>query len=163
MATGVMERLLTASRSRVKSLLFWVLPLDESRPNAFEAPPAKKRSGAFVRSGEARRQLQGSQRVAQLERIEAIEKRLWSAADTLRANSKYASNECLRPVTSRIFLRHAFSRRAVWPPWMYELLVAQAATLYRQSFALERLVSGRPEAARDLFHTRLMAGEVVHD
>jgi len=31
--------------------------------------------------------------MAQLEHIEAIEKRLWSAADTLRANSNYASNE----------------------------------------------------------------------
>ena len=29
----------------------------------------------------------------QIEHIEAIERRLWSAADTLRANSKYASNE----------------------------------------------------------------------
>lgn len=28
----------------------------------------------------------------QLEHIEAIEKRLWTAADTLRANSDYASN-----------------------------------------------------------------------
>ena len=31
--------------------------------------------------------------MAQLEHIEAIEKRLWNAADTLRANSNYASNE----------------------------------------------------------------------
>ena len=31
--------------------------------------------------------------MSQLENIEAIEKRLWSAADTLRANSNYASNE----------------------------------------------------------------------
>jgi len=31
--------------------------------------------------------------MAQLEHIEAIEKRLWGAADTLRANSNYASNE----------------------------------------------------------------------
>lgn len=29
--------------------------------------------------------------MTQLEHIEAIEKRLWSAADTLRANSDYAS------------------------------------------------------------------------
>ena len=29
----------------------------------------------------------------QLEHIETIEKRLWGAADTLRANSNYASNE----------------------------------------------------------------------
>lgn len=31
--------------------------------------------------------------MAQLENIEAMEKRLWNAADTLRANSNYASNE----------------------------------------------------------------------
>ena len=43
----------------------------------------------------------------QLEHIEAIEKRLWSAADTLRANSNYASNEYFLPVMGLIFLRHA--------------------------------------------------------
>jgi len=31
--------------------------------------------------------------LTQLEHIKAIEKRLWGAADTLRANSNYASNE----------------------------------------------------------------------
>jgi len=46
----------------------------------------------------------------QLEHIEAIEKRLWSAADTLRANSAYASNEYFLPVMGLIFLRHAYSR-----------------------------------------------------
>ncbi len=48
--------------------------------------------------------------MAQLEHIEAIEKRLWTAADTLRANSNYASNEYFLPVMGLIFLRHAFSR-----------------------------------------------------
>ena len=42
--------------------------------------------------------------------IEAIEQRLWSAADTLRANSNFASNEYFMPVMGLIFLRHAFSR-----------------------------------------------------
>jgi type I restriction enzyme M protein len=46
----------------------------------------------------------------QLEDIEAIEKRLWNAADTLRANSNYASNEYFLPVMGLIFLRHAYSR-----------------------------------------------------
>ncbi|RZB36134.1 MAG: type I restriction enzyme M protein [Desulfobacteraceae bacterium Eth-SRB2] len=46
----------------------------------------------------------------QLKHIEAIEKRLWSAADTLRANSNYASNEYFLPVMGLIFLRHAYSR-----------------------------------------------------
>jgi len=36
--------------------------------------------------------------MSQLEHIEAIEKRLWSAADNLRANSNYASNEYFLPV-----------------------------------------------------------------
>ncbi len=46
----------------------------------------------------------------QLEHIEAIEKRLWIAADTLRANSNYASNEYFLPVMGLVFLRHAYSR-----------------------------------------------------
>jgi type I restriction enzyme M protein len=48
--------------------------------------------------------------MAQLEHIEGIEKRLWSAADTLRSNSNYASNEYFLPVMGLIFLRHAYSR-----------------------------------------------------
>ena len=48
--------------------------------------------------------------MAQLEHIEAIEKRLRSAADTLRANSNYASNEYFMPVMGLVFLRHAYSR-----------------------------------------------------
>ena len=48
--------------------------------------------------------------MAQLENIEVIEKRLWNAADTLRANSNYASNEYFLPVMGLIFLRHAYSR-----------------------------------------------------
>ena len=48
--------------------------------------------------------------MAQLEHIEAIEKRLWMAADTLRANSAYASNEYFLPVMGLVFLRHAYSR-----------------------------------------------------
>ncbi len=48
--------------------------------------------------------------MAQLEHIEAIERRLWGAADTLRANSNYASNEYFLPVMGLVFLRHAYSR-----------------------------------------------------
>jgi len=46
--------------------------------------------------------------MSQLEHIEAIEKRLWSAADNLRANSNYASNEYFLPVMGLVFLRHAY-------------------------------------------------------
>ena len=48
--------------------------------------------------------------MANIEHLEAIEKRLWSAADTLRANSTYASNEYFLPVMGLVFLRHAYSR-----------------------------------------------------
>src|SRR3990167_7107231 len=48
--------------------------------------------------------------MSQLENIEAIEKRLWSAADTLRENSNYASNEYFMPVMGLVFLRNAYSR-----------------------------------------------------
>jgi type I restriction enzyme M protein len=48
--------------------------------------------------------------VTQLQNIEAIEKRLWKAADTLRSNSELASNEYFIPVMGLIFLRHAYSR-----------------------------------------------------
>jgi len=48
--------------------------------------------------------------MAQLEHIEGIEKRLWRAADTLRANSGLASNEYFLPVMGLVFLRHAYSR-----------------------------------------------------
>lgn len=46
----------------------------------------------------------------QLEHLGEIEKRLWSGADTLRANSNFASNEYFLPVMGLIFLRHAYSR-----------------------------------------------------
>jgi len=39
--------------------------------------------------------------------IEALEKRLWSAADELRANSNLTSSEYSRPVLGLIFLRYA--------------------------------------------------------
>ena len=46
----------------------------------------------------------------QLEHIEKIERRLWGAADTLRANSPYASNEYFLPVMGLVFLRYAYRR-----------------------------------------------------
>jgi hypothetical protein len=48
--------------------------------------------------------------MAQLENIEAIEARLWRAADLLRSGSELASNEYFMPVMGLIFLRHAYSR-----------------------------------------------------
>jgi type I restriction enzyme M protein len=52
----------------------------------------------------------GSWESTQLEQLGEIEKRLWSSADTLRANSNFASNEYFLPVMGLIFLRHAYSR-----------------------------------------------------
>jgi len=48
--------------------------------------------------------------MTQLDNLEAIEKRLWSAADTLRANSGVPSNEYFLPMMGLVFLRHAYSR-----------------------------------------------------
>jgi len=45
-----------------------------------------------------------------MENIEALERRLWDAADQLRANSGLGSNEYFMPVMGLIFLRHAFNR-----------------------------------------------------
>lgn len=45
-----------------------------------------------------------------MEDIGVLERRLWSSADTLRANSPFASNEYFLPVMGLIFLRHAYSR-----------------------------------------------------
>ncbi len=45
-----------------------------------------------------------------MEHIGELEKRLWSSADNLRANSNFASNEYFLPVMGLIFLRHAFNR-----------------------------------------------------
>jgi type I restriction-modification system DNA methylase subunit len=43
--------------------------------------------------------------MAQLEHTGAIEKRLWTAADTLRANSSYASSKYFLPVMGLVFLQ----------------------------------------------------------
>ncbi|HOV86249.1 MAG TPA: hypothetical protein PLM79_07790 [Syntrophobacteraceae bacterium] len=43
--------------------------------------------------------------MARPEFIEAFEERLWSAEDTLRANSNYAGNENFLPVMGLAFLR----------------------------------------------------------
>lgn len=45
-----------------------------------------------------------------MDNIEALEKRLWDAADQLRANSGLGQNEYFMPVMGFIFLRHANNR-----------------------------------------------------
>lgn len=53
--------------------------------------------------------------MAQLEHIEAIEKRLWNAAETLWANSNYTSNEYFKDTLNctGIVLTCEISRREV--------------------------------------------------
>src|SRR6266540_5024237 len=45
-----------------------------------------------------------------MQNIEALEKRLWEAADQLRSNSGLASNQYFMPVLGLLFLRHAYTR-----------------------------------------------------
>lgn len=92
--------------------------------------------------------------MAQLENIEAIEKRLWGAADTLRANSNYASNEYFLPVMGLMFLRHAYSRflsvkidiEAHLP-----LRGGKARLLTKEDFSQKSAIFLRPEAQFDFF------------
>ncbi len=85
----------------------------------------------------------------QLEHIETLEKRLWGAADTLRANSSYASNEYFLPVMGLIFLRHAYSRYLA----VKDSIVADLPTrggkpraLTKEDFSQKSAIFLRPEA-----------------
>src|ERR1022692_3940177 len=88
----------------------------------------------------------------QLEHIEAIERRLWSAADTLRANSNYASNEYFLPVMGLVFLRHAYSRYL----GVKDAIIAglpsrggKARELTKADFSQKSAIFLRPEAQFD--------------
>ena len=88
----------------------------------------------------------------QLEHIEAIEKRLWSAADTLRANSNYASNEYFLPVMGLIFLRHAYSRYLAVKDGIEANLPkrgGKARPLTKEDFSQKGAIFLRPKAQFD--------------
>ena len=88
----------------------------------------------------------------QLEHIEAIERRLWSAADTLRANSTYASNEYFLPVMGLIFLRHAYSRYLGVKDEIVAALPTrggQTRPLTKEDFSQRSAIFLRPEAQFD--------------
>ena len=88
----------------------------------------------------------------QLEHIEAIERRLWSAADTLRANSNYASNEYFLPVMGLVFLRHAFSRYLAVKPEIESTLPTRGGKtrpLGKGDFSQKNAIFLRPEAQFD--------------
>lgn len=88
----------------------------------------------------------------QLENIEAVEKRLWGSADTLRANSNYASNEYFLPVMGFIFLRHAYSRYLAVKPEIEASLPSRGGKtrpLTKEDFSRKSAIFLRPEAQFD--------------
>lgn len=90
--------------------------------------------------------------MSQLEHIEAIERRLWSAADTLRANSSYASNEYFLPVMGLVFLRYAYSRYLAVKPDIEANLPTRGGkkrALTKEDFSQQSAIFLRPEAQFD--------------
>lgn len=90
--------------------------------------------------------------MAQLDNIEALEKRLWSGADNLRANSNYASNEYFLPVMGLIFLRHAYSRYLQVKPGIEAALPSrggQVRPLTKEDFSRKSAIYLKPEAQFD--------------
>ena len=88
----------------------------------------------------------------QLEHIEAIERRLWSAADTLRANSNYASNEYFLPVMGLVFLRHAYSRYLAVKDKIEAKLPLRGGkrrTIIKEDFSQQSAIFLKPEAQFD--------------
>lgn len=90
--------------------------------------------------------------MSQLQNIEAIEKRLWGAADLLRANSGLASNEYFMPVMGLIFLRHAYSRYLAVKPGIEAGLPSRGGktrTLTKEDFGQQGAIFLQPEAQFD--------------
>jgi type I restriction enzyme M protein len=84
--------------------------------------------------------------------IEAIERRLWNAADQLRGNSEFASNEYFLPIMGLIFLRHAFSRYSRVKKEIEKNLPSRGGKtrpLTREDFAQKTAIFLRPEAQFD--------------
>ncbi len=88
----------------------------------------------------------------QLENIEALENRLWSSADNLRANSNYASNEYFLPVMGLIFLRHAYSRYLAIKPGIEASLPSRGGRtrpLTKEDFSSKSAIFLKPNAQFD--------------
>ena len=95
--------------------------------------------------------------MVQLENIEAIETRLWRAADLMRSNSELASNEYFMPVMGLIFLRHAFSRFLSVKPGIIAGLPSRGGVtraLTKEDFSQKGSIFLRPEAQFDYFITK---------
>ncbi len=92
--------------------------------------------------------------MAQLENIEAIEARLWRAADLLRSGSELASNEYFMPVMGLIFLRHAYSRFLSVKPGIEAGLPTRAGVrraLTKEDFSQKGSIFLQPNAQFDYF------------
>jgi type I restriction enzyme M protein len=90
--------------------------------------------------------------LSQLEHIEAIEKRLWSAADLLRSSSNYASNEYFLPVMGLVFLRHAYSRYLMVKARIEPNLPSRSGktrSLTKEDFSQQSAIFLRPKAQFD--------------
>ncbi len=87
-----------------------------------------------------------------MEHIGEIEKRLWSSADNLRANSNFASNEYFLPVMGLIFLRHAYSRFGTVKAEIELTLPKRGGkvrALTKEDFSQKGAIFLRPEAQFD--------------
>ena len=87
-----------------------------------------------------------------IDNIEAVERRLWTAADQLRANSDFASNEYFLPVMGLIFLRHAYSRYLAVKPEIEAGLPSRGGVtrpLTKEDFTSRGAIFLQPEARFD--------------
>ena len=86
--------------------------------------------------------------------MEAIEARLWRAADLMRQGSELASNEYFMPVMGLIFLRHAYSRFLAVKPQIEKSLPSRHGVtrpLAKEDFSQKGSIFLRPEAQFDHF------------
>ena len=89
--------------------------------------------------------------------MEAIEARLWRAADLMRQGSELASNEYFMPVMGLIFLRHAYSRFLAVKPEIERSLPSRHGVtrpLAKEDFSQKGSIFLRPEAQFDHFITK---------
>lgn len=87
-----------------------------------------------------------------MEHVGEIEKRLWSVANHLRANSNFASNEYFLPVMGLIFLRHAYSRFLRVKTEIEETLPSRGGVkraLTKEDFSQRGSIFLKPEAQFD--------------
>ena len=93
----------------------------------------------------------------QLENMEAIETRLWRAADLMRSRSELASSQYVMPVMGLIFLRHAYSRFLAVKPEIVAKLPSRGGmtrSLTKEDFSQKGSIFLRPEAQFDYFITK---------